>query len=184
MRRRPFGRRPVVPGARASLHARRRLRQAHNLFEQGRFRQAADWFLKLASGAEGLGLDRAPFLYLQAGRARVLATEVDTGLRLLRRGFEMLAEGGSTAQLAPLGQRAVAELERLGHPAYADELKGVLADLTELSDWQAASGEAVEERQLPGKCAQCGANLFPEDLELRGGVPICSYCGSPVEAEA
>jgi len=180
--RRQHGRRPVVTGVRASLRARRLLRRAHQLFERGRFRDAADEFLRLATGAEGLGLDRAPFLYLQAGRARVLATDVNTGLSLLLQGFKLLADSDASGQLVPLGKRAVDELQRLGHLEHAQKLEAELLTLAEPDAWQAVSAPAAD-RRLPAKCGFCGANLFPEDLELRGGVPICSYCGSPAATD-
>jgi hypothetical protein len=68
------------------------LRQAHHLMENGEYQQAGAAFWHLAESAESRGLQgRAPFLFIQAGRAFSLAGNNKLGQQGLIHGFKLLA---------------------------------------------------------------------------------------------
>lgn len=192
-RRRPLGRRILgrlngrAIGARIGVAARRELRHAHRLFDQGQYRQAAEAYQSLAKNAESLGLLRAPTLYIQAGRARLLTSETDAGMRLLHHAFELLAATAFPGRFHAAQDRLLAELRRLG---LRDEAELLQRDLEELQPGTEHADDpppdempAWPKRKLPLKCDSCGAHLFPDELEPHGqGVYACGYCGSRVEA--
>lgn len=160
----------------------RRLRQAHRLLAAGKHRQAATLFLELARRAEDLRLVRAPLLYLQAGRALVLANEVEAGGRQLKQALTLLAEQGQPQRLHSIANRISVELSRLGHDQLAADIRQHVEQW--LGTQAAVAQDGAQRRQLPAKCEQCGANLHPDEVEILSDNSLaCAYCGSRVVAK-
>ncbi|MBL7164178.1 MAG: hypothetical protein ISS57_16410 [Anaerolineales bacterium] len=163
--------------------AHRALQRAHRLMENGDYVNAADIFERLARGAHDRGMLRqAPRLYLQAGRAHMLAGDSDRGADLLRQGLNIFAEAQRWPQLHQAGQRVMDELEQWGHTDLAAEfdgwLKGILPEKPEA--YQHA-GTPARRPQLPVHCSSCGGPIRADDVEwLDATTAECPYCGSGV----
>jgi len=158
------------------------LRRAHRLLDQENYQDAAVIFETIAQGAQEEGfLGRAPFLYLQAARARLLAGHVDAGMVWLKQGFDLLADTRRFQALQRTGQRAVQELNRLGQTQQAQEAESWLVHLLEATPapWSGQSVEPKATPTLPAKCPQCGATVRPDEVEwIDKKTPGCAYCGS------
>lgn len=96
--------------------------QAHGHMRAGDFEAAAALFEKLA----GEDSERAPGLYLQAGKARLLSGQQQTGLDLLKRGLSLLESESRWHELEWLGQRSVADLNEEGLEEAAGQLSSWL----------------------------------------------------------
>jgi hypothetical protein len=91
----------------------------------GEYAGAADAFNQLARGAENLFPQRAPILYVEAGRAAILGGDVKTGIAYFRLGLTTLASQGRFHRMQILGQRVVEELKTRGLNAEAEEVAGL-----------------------------------------------------------
>ncbi|PJH76518.1 MAG: hypothetical protein CO064_00695, partial [Anaerolineae bacterium CG_4_9_14_0_8_um_filter_58_9] len=115
----------------------------------GDYNGAAVAFEGLARGAEGRGGPRAPHLYLQAGRARLMIGQVAAGMGHIRRGLALLAARQQWPVLHRTGQLTVAFLTERGLTQEAQEisdyLKATLPPVP-VSDFgsQAAPGESAK----------------------------------------
>lgn len=166
---------PAVPPA---------LQHASRLMAAGDYPAAAEAFETLARGAEARMGPRAPQLYLQAGRARVLAGQIEPGMAALKRGLGLMAAARRFPELHRAGNRVINELRARGLTAQADEiaawLKQTLPDLPAADLAPAAPARAV----LPTHCPSCGGPLRPDEAEWLDQVTAeCPFCGSPVRAE-
>lgn len=183
--RRPF--RPGRPLRRALMGAPAvppALQHASRLMAAGDYSAAAEAFETLARGAEARFGPRAPQLYLQAGRARILAGQIEPGMAALTHGLQLMASAGRWPELHRAGDRVVRELRDRGLTAQADQLAAWLArTLPELSS--ADLSTAVPARAvLPTHCPSCGGPLRPDEAEWLDQVTAeCPFCGSPVRAE-
>ena len=123
------------------------LNQAHRLMSTGRYIDAGAIFERLARGAVQRGIPRAPFLFVQAGKAYLEGGEKPKGFTLVKHGLKLLAEAG----------RVGCELYRLGHRTLAvlDE-KGFTDEKEQLAAW-------LEE-------------VLPEDSEQGNGSEIADHC--------
>ncbi len=172
----------LPPGVRKPLI---RLRRAHSLMEQGKFKQAGAIFDDLATGAENRGLPRASQLKLQAGRSWLLAGKTEQGLDRLKDGLGLMAAYGQSDRLSAVSQRILGELKDNGFEEEAKQLEPSIRDL--LSKAQ-QSGVSTQTRKslpiLPSICPKCGAAIHPEEVEwINNWQAICDYCGSILQAK-
>lgn len=176
MRRRfgsPFRRqppdRPGIPPA---------LQRAHELLESGEYPAAALAFEQLAHGAEARQGPRAPFLFLQAGRARLLQNENQAALTHFTHGLELLKRSGRLGQFQRAGRQISQELAMRGLEAESRAVTALLgAD-------SAASPRPVGTASLPTHCPACGGPLRPTEVEWLDGLTAeCPYCGSPLRGK-
>jgi hypothetical protein len=155
------------------------------LFDRGRYLEAAQTYQELARRAASIGLERAPTLFLQAGRARILGSETEPGLILIRRAFRLLLQGMAIRRFLATRSRVVDELRKLNLNEEALRLERELDEMLRDADIAEFPEEAEitdASRVLPVKCPFCGANLFPDEMEDRAdGTSVCGYCGSRVE---
>jgi hypothetical protein len=159
------------------------LQRANQLMAAGDYAGAAVAFKDLAQRAEDRFPQRAPILYMEAGRAAILSGDVKTGVASLRRGLTILSSQGRIYRMRVLGQRAVEELTARGLNAEAEEIasllnvnlpKGILAETSALA----------KKPVLPTHCPSCGAAVRPDEVEWLDDVTAeCDYCGSPVRGE-
>jgi len=160
------------------------LQEANFAFDKGQYGRAGELFEKIAETAAARGGPRAPILYLQAGRARILAGQIGLGMPSLKRGLELFAQYGQSARLQQAGARVIAELNERGLKKEASEVETLLEALltsTTLSDFASAPSKRPA---LPTHCPSCGAAIRPDEVEwLDNATAECAYCGSPVRAQ-
>jgi len=181
MRRRGFlfGRRPTNPNVPPALQ------HAHELMELGNFGEAAAAFEQLAASAESRGGPRAPFLFIQAGRARILMNQNSAGLALLRRGFELFAASKRFAQLYRTGNRTILELKSHGLEKEAREIATFIqANIPAIAESPTQRGPDPARVSLPTHCPSCGGPLRSDEVDwIDAQNAECAFCGSPVRAE-
>lgn len=180
-RRRPLGRRirpvPAGPGR----QARRMLARAHRALETGDHKRAADIFVRLARGAEDRGLMKhAPNLFLQAGRANLLAGNQEEALGFLKHGLTLFANAKRWPALNIAGKRVVDNLRENGMDESAQEISEWLK--TTLADHPIERHAPRSQKQLPSKCEFCGATVRSDEIEWIDANSVeCVYCGSSLK---
>ena len=159
------------------------LQNANQLFVSGNYAEATHAFEQLAHGAEERYSERAPFLYLEAGRAAILNQDHKTGVAHLRRGLTLLASQGRHARMHMLGNRIVNELNLRGMKDEANEIATLLTANAPL-DLHKESTAAAKKPILPTHCPNCGGALRIDEVEWLDELTAeCAYCGSPVRGE-
>jgi hypothetical protein len=158
------------------------LQHANQLFINGDYAEATQAFERLANGAEERFSERAPFLYLEAGRSAILADQTVKGVAHYRRGLTLLASQGRHHRMRLLAGRITDDLRARGLADEAKEIAGLLdADLPDLTT--AAAGGPAAKPLLPTHCPNCGGALRPDEVEWLDEVTAeCAYCGSPVRS--
>jgi tetratricopeptide (TPR) repeat protein len=182
MRQRGFGRpgRRILGGVPDAPPA---LQRANELLVIGEYSAAAAAFEDLASRAEGRGGPRAPWLYLQAGRARLAMDQADKALAHFKRGLSLMAGAERYGQFLRAGHRIVDELGAHGMSKEAKEVDEYLsATLPALP--HGVERTAHHPSTLPPHCPSCGAPLRFDEAEWIDDLTVeCPYCGSPVKSE-
>ncbi len=174
---RPFGRGigGRVPSA---------LQKANRLMAAGNYAAAAEIFEQFAQAATARNGPRAPWFFLQAGQARLLAGEVPAAMTHLRQGLALLASRGQFQRLAHAGMRFVTELKARGLSTQAQEIEAYLKSA--LPKGFTARTEPVMDQArhlLPTNCPGCGGPIRPDEVEWADEVTAeCPYCGSAVRA--
>ncbi len=181
-----FRRRPRRPGRPVS-RAVNRLNQAHHLMNEGHYLQAANIFVTLAEGAIRRRIPRAPFLFIQAGRAFLSGGKQAQGVKNIKRGLKLLADARRWGELYRVGNRLVDELneKRLNEESnqLAEWLTAVLPENSE----QVANVKAEMKKRhplLPTNCPQCGGIINSKEVTwIDDYTAECLFCGSAVRAE-
>lgn len=150
----------------------------------GDYKNAAQAFHELAQGAEERFPQRAPFLFIESGRAFILSEQIKPGMADLRHGLTILANQRRFPKMQLLGGRIVDELRVRGLNAEAEEIGTLLNG--NLPATTSAEMSAPEKRPtLPTHCSSCGAAVKPDEIEWFDEITAeCSYCGSPVRDES
>lgn len=186
-RRRPLRRRPLIrprPHAFIGDGPRQALFRANRLMDSGDFKAAGEIFERLAEGAIARGMyQRAPFLFLQAGKAYVQANQTDRGIALAQRGLKLLADAQRWPALNTFGTAAVNELQKKGLTDAAGRIQQWLE--ATIPDTEDTTLPAASKRpSIPGKCPYCGATLRPNEIEwLDEQTAECQYCGSAIQED-
>ena len=107
----------------------RLLIHSNQLFAAGNFAQAAHGLEELARAAEARGGRRAARLYLEAGRARIMAAQPADGIEPVQRGLQLLAAAGRSHRLSRSGGRIIAEFVELGFPKEARQITGFMKSI-------------------------------------------------------
>ncbi|RME06812.1 MAG: hypothetical protein D6803_05540 [Anaerolineae bacterium] len=167
--------------------AQRALQRAHRLMENGEYANAADLFVMLAQGAQDLGrTPQAARLFLQGGKACLLAGQRQRGRDLLHRGLDLLAQAGMWAKVHQAGERIVTELEGWGETEMADEFRQYLEkNLPESAEvYRQRAKQQPARPSLPLHCPSCGGPVRPDEVEwLDDNTAECPYCGSGLRGE-
>lgn len=160
------------------------LQRANQMMAAGDYTNAANTFHELAQGAEARFPQRAPFLYIEAGRAAILSGQRESGLAHFRRGLTLLAAQRRFLRMQMLGQRIADELRARALTMEAEEIVNLLND--NLPKEVSSGTSASEERHtLPTHCPSCGAAIKADEVEWLDKVTAeCAYCGSPVREES
>jgi hypothetical protein len=159
------------------------LRRAHELMAAGNYAAAAEAFEKLARAGENRGHPKTGQMYLQAGRARILAGQNQAGFQHLKMGLGTMHRMGLHGQIVHAGNRAVAELTE----------RGMNAEAQEISQWLQKNhpgsppkmmGAPARKPVLPTHCPGCGGPVRADEVEWIDEVTAeCNWCGSPVRGE-
>ncbi len=160
------------------------LQRANELMSTGNYVEAASAFEQLARAAEARGGPRAPFFYIQAGRARVMARQTAGGVEYLERGLGLFATRGRDGKVFNVGNRVVGELNQRGLTREAQHVAAYIKSL--LPDYDGAQGAASASKRppLPTHCPGCGAPVRPDEVEWLDDITAeCAFCGSPVRGE-
>ncbi|MBI5354417.1 MAG: hypothetical protein HZB50_17390 [Chloroflexi bacterium] len=155
------------------------LQRANQLMASGDYAGAAQAYANLAQGAESRFPQRAPFLFMEAGRAAILSGQNKIGVAHVKHGLTLLASQGRIPRMMALGQRAVDQLKGLNLNAEADEI----ANLLNANPSTSFSAEPAITKKpiLPTHCPSCGGAVRPDEVEWLDDVTAeCAYCGSPV----
>lgn len=161
------------------------LQRANELLAIEDYAGASAAFEQLAQAAEGRNGPRAPMLFLQAGRARLLAGQSAQGVAHLKHGLSLLATSGKWEQFQRAGQRAVAGLNQHGLNADAKEIEAYLAGTLPADFTAPISKVSTRKPILPTHCPSCGGAVRPDEVEWLDEITAeCDYCGSPVRGEA
>jgi hypothetical protein len=173
---------PRLWGVSDTPHA---LQRAHELMSIGDYAAAALNFEQLASAAETHQGPRAPFLYLQAGRARIMQGYVAVGMPHLKRGLLLLAESGRYNQLYRAGQRIIQELKFRGMDKESRDISIIVgSNIPALADMPTERGPDMASVILPSHCSTCGGPIRSSEVEwVDKTTAECPFCGSPVRAE-
>lgn len=160
------------------------LRRANQLMAAGDFAGAADAYEQFARNAEARRGPRAPMIYLQAGRASVLANQAPRGMTDLKHGLHLFSQRGQFGKVFNAGNRIVGELKERGLNKEADELGALVQQLLAGKTNFSQSVVPGQRPSLPTHCPSCGAVVRTDEIEwLDDATAECAYCGSPVRGE-
>jgi hypothetical protein len=182
------GKKHSLPGAPALAEiALKDVRRAYSLVERGDHANAAQLFERQARDAADRGIFMpAAHLYLQAGRARLLAGETEAAQELLYQGLGILADHLDVQRLTMSANQLIDDLLRMGQDTLAGDvhtwLKHALkTDLVAVDD---GAKDTPARGRRPTQCPRCNAILRNADIvpwnSVRG---ICVYCGSLIDVE-
>jgi hypothetical protein len=159
------------------------LQRANQLMAAGDYAGAAEAFKELAQRAEDRFPQRAPFLFMEAGRASILSGQTKVGVAHLRRGLTILASQGRIPRMRAFGQRAIEELKARDLNTEAEEVASLLnANLPKGIPTETIV--PAKRPVLPTHCPSCGAAVRPDEVEWLDDITAeCDYCGSPVRGE-
>jgi hypothetical protein len=151
----------------------------------GQYAAAAEIFEQFGSAAAARNGPRAPWFFLQAGRARLLAGQLPAGMDHLQKGILLLAGRGQFQRVQQAGARLVAELRQRGLPAEAGQLADfVKSALPAGFTLPVEAGTAKPKPVLPTNCSGCGGPIRSDEVDWVDEVTAeCPYCGSAVRAE-
>ena len=158
------------------------LQRAHELMELGNYAEAAIAFEKLAQAAEERKGPRAPFLFLQAGNARIQLKQNAVGMGHLRHGLELFAATGRYYQLYRAGGRIVRELKVRGLANEAQEIASMIQrNIPAISESPTQHGPDPDRAALPTHCSSCGGPVRSDEVDwIDAFTAECSFCGSPI----
>ena len=161
------------------------LQRAHKLMSNGNYPAAAEAFEQLARAGEARQHPKTGQIYLQAGRARILAGQKDVGVAHLKHGLEMMARLGLQGQLFHAGNRVVNELNEHGMTAESQEIAAWLKTVLPAAPAGIAAASAPTKKPiLPTHCPGCGGPVRADDVDWIDEVTAeCNWCGSAVRAE-
>jgi hypothetical protein len=151
----------------------------------GQFAAAAEILEQFGRGALTRGGPRAPWFFLQAGRARLQAGQVLVGMSHLQQGLALFAARGELRQLHHAGRRLAAELKERGLASEARQIEEYMKTALPSGSAPGAGAEAERARPvLPTNCPGCGGPIRSDEVEWVDEVTAeCPYCGSAVRAE-
>jgi hypothetical protein len=162
------------------------LQRANRMMVSGQYIEAAGIFEQFASGALNRNGPRAPWFFMQAGQARLLAGQVPAGMAHIRQGLALFAGRSQFQRLYHAGDRFISDLQARGLPAEAKQIEDYLkAPLPAGFVPEAGTTTAKPRPLLPTNCPGCGGPLRSDEVEWADEFTAeCPYCGSAVRAQA
>ena len=161
------------------------LQRANQLMSTGSYMEAAGAYEQLARAAEARGGPRAPFFYIQAGRAHIMDGQIPAGLEYLQRGFGLFAVRGQAGKVFNVGNRIVGELNQRGLSKEAQQLSSYIKSLVPNFDGNLNAASQDKRPPLPTHCPGCGAPVRVDEVDWLDDITAeCAFCGSPVRGES
>jgi hypothetical protein len=159
------------------------LLRANKLFSNGKYIDAAALYEKMAVGAYDRNLPRAPMLFMQSGKALLIAGKVQRGMSITQRGLGILADQSRLRELYQFGRRSINILNELGYEKEAqgmeEWLKTRLPEKEEAAIKAAHESSPTDKPNFPITCPACGARVHPDEVRVIDGSTVeCSFCGS------
>jgi len=162
------------------------LQRANQLMASGQYAQAADIYEQFARGALARNGPRAPWFFLQAGQARLLAGLVQVGMTHLQQGLALFAGRGQFQRLYFTGKRFATELKERGLAAEAEQIENYIKTAL-LPGFTPAPARGLEKPRpvlLPTACPGCGGPLRSDEVDWVDELTAeCPYCGSAVRTQ-
>lgn len=160
------------------------LQRANQLMATGQYAEAAEIFEQFARGALARNGPRAPWFFLQAGQACILAGQIPAGMAHLQQGLSLFAARGQWQKLHNSGMRFVMELNARGLTAEAKQIEDTLKATLPGGFVARPGAGTVKPRLLPTNCPGCGGPIRSDEVEWADEVTAeCPYCGSAARAE-
>jgi hypothetical protein len=150
----------------------------------GNYVAAAEAFEQLARAGEARNHPKTAMMYMQAGRARILAGQKPAGFALIKKGLGLLKD--KPVRLFRMGNRVVTELSEHGMTAEAKEITDWLKTVLPAAPAGTRMGATAPAKKptLPTHCPGCGGPVRADDVEWLDDVTAeCIWCGSPLRAE-
>jgi len=145
---------------------------------------AAEIFEQFARGALARNGPRAPWFFLQAGQARILAGQIPAGMAHLQQGLSLFAARSQWQKLHNGGMRFVTELNAHGLTAEAKQIEETLKATLPGGFVAGPGAGTINPRLLPTNCPGCGGPIRSDEVEWTDDATAeCPYCGSAVRAE-
>jgi hypothetical protein len=158
------------------------LQRANELMAIEDYPGAARAFEELAQRSGARAGPAAPHLYMQAGKARILAGQVETGMVHIKQALALFAASGEWLRFCRNRRRAIDELDRLGLEEEARVLAAYLSDEipAEVEEPLDLSDQIGKPRaNLPIQCMGCGAPLRSDEVDwVDENSAECTYCGT------
>jgi hypothetical protein len=159
------------------------LQRANQLMMIGDYPGAAAIFDELARQVEQFQGPRAPFLFLQAGRAYILMGRFSTGMQHFKHGLSLLGEAKRYNQLYRSATRISQELKTRGLGKEAQEISALVRMHTSAIAELATERLSNTRPALPTHCSACGGPVRSDEVDWIDEVSAeCQYCGSPVRS--
>jgi hypothetical protein len=185
---RPFRRPGLGRGAFRQFTVNPQLIEAHRLFEIGNYAQAAQIFENIANVTLEKGNPQAPRLYLQAGFAWMKNNDLIKGIEISKKGLNLLIERQKWGRLRKASDMSISRMKDNGFINQANDLqdwldKTIPPDVKKMPVWIESGINRIMKNKLPNHCPSCGGPINLNDVEWRGSVANCIYCGSLLTGE-
>ena len=188
-------RRPFRPLARPILKARRmagrtplppQLQHANQLYQTGKYAEAAMLYEDLFDSAEQRNFPQAPKLLMQAGFAWLKANESNKGMDAFKKGFSIWIERKQWQALQKASRVTYSRLKREGYKNEAASLESwmntrIPVEIKNTDAWQAEphTPSISSQVDLPAVCPQCGAPVDPKNVEwFNDQIGQCPFCNA------
>ena len=159
------------------------IQRANQLMAAEDYHSAATAFEELASQAKSRNGPRAPFFFLQAGRARMLMNDVPKAIAHFKYGLILLADTGRYTQFYRAGTRIVQELKAHKLEKEAKEISALIHGHTSAIAEMATQQLPHDKIVPPTHCPSCGGPVRSDEVEWIDDLTAeCSFCGSPIRA--
>jgi hypothetical protein len=160
------------------------LQRANRLIAENQFSEAAGIFEQFAKGAMMRGGPRAPWFFIQAGHANILAGSASAGLEQIQTGLNIFKEHSQMQQIYQVGTRIVNDLNSRGLKAEAVQVEDAVKKYLPAGFTPGAGLSAKKPRVLPTSCPGCGGPIRSDEVEWADELTAeCPFCGSSIRAE-
>jgi tetratricopeptide (TPR) repeat protein len=160
------------------------LQRANQLMANGHYAEAAEIFEQFARGAQSRNGPRAPWFFLEAGQARLLAGQTPVAMAHYQQGLAIFAARGQVQKLYNSGMRVVTALKARNLAVEAKQIEDYLKTTLPGGFQTGPAGAIQKPRVLPINCPGCGGPIRSDEVEWADELTAeCPYCGSGIRAE-
>lgn len=182
--RRPLpGRLPLRPRLKSQPPSL--LIEANQHMQAGNYSKAASLYSRALEEMKTIEGHGEPRLYFRAGRACILAKDVENGITYLKEGVTLLLERQQYRRAREVILRTKITLVDNGYTNEAEDIMQWFERKIPAAEF----GEGVESNssarkaKLPPVCPACGGRVHPEEVEwIDGEQAVCDFCGNIIQA--